>query len=219
MYTQCTECKKLHQITVEELRRFRGLHYCSQCSTRFDALVKLSDTAPEVSRSSPVIVSKPIRTDRKKPARSSFWSLAIYAGLVLFLYQIYHFEGDYFIQSKQLRPWLIKACSSFNCRLPAYRNLNELSVLQSRLSPISDNSFQLLAEFVNQASFPQPYPAIRMVLQEFNGKPFAQRTFSPDDYLQPLSDDGFMAAGEQLSIDLHIVRPETPIGGFTIDLI
>lgn len=219
MYTQCTECKKLHQITVEELRRFRGLHYCSTCSTRFDALAQLSDTVPEVSKIKPAIVNKLSRKTRKKPATSSFWGLAISAFLVLFLFQVFHFEGDYFIHNKQLRPWLIKACSSLNCRLPTYRSTNELSVLQSRFSPLSENSYQFLTEFVNQAPFPQPYPAIRMVLQEFSGNPFAQRIFYPDEYLQKLSEDGFMAAGEQLTIDLHIIRPETPIGGFTIDLI
>ena len=58
-----------------------------------------------------------------------------------------------------------------------------------------------------------------MVLQEFSGKPFAQRIFYPDDYLQQLSGGRVMAAGEQVTINLQIIRPETPIGGFTIDLI
>lgn len=219
MYTRCTDCKKLYQITVEELRKFRGLHYCSKCSTRFDALAQLSDTVPEVPKSNPAVVNQPAGKTRLKPAQSRFWGWAISAGLVLFIFQVFHFQGEYFIQNKRLRPWLIKACSSFNCRLPTYRSPNELSVLQSRFSPLSENSYQFLTEFVNQAPFPQPYPAIRMVLMEFNGKPFAQRIFYPGDYLQQLSGNRFMAVGEQITINLQIIRPENPIGGFTIDLI
>lgn len=219
MFTQCTECKKLHQITVEDLRRFRGMHYCKKCSTWFDALVQLSETPPDVSGNYTVKTKTPFWQTTQKPAPSISWGVGLAAGLVLLVFQSFHFERDYFIQNKRFRPWLKKACATFNCQLPAYRSLNDLSVLQSKFSPLSEDSLQLLAVFVNQAPFPQSYPAIRMILQEFNGKPFAQRIFYPEDYLSQLSERRHMAVGEQLEIDLRIARPQIPIGGFTIDLI
>ena len=74
--------------------------------------------------------------------------------------------------------------------------------------------------FVNQAKFPQPYPEVKMTLQELSGKPFAQRIFHPEEYLpKRLTDSRNMTPGEQIKIDLHITKPEIPVGGYTIDLI
>ena len=46
MYTQCPQCQTVYSVTIETLRQAGGQVECGQCSLRFNALPRLSETFP-----------------------------------------------------------------------------------------------------------------------------------------------------------------------------
>jgi len=46
VYTQCPQCQTVYSVTIETLRQAGGQVECGQCSLRFNALPRLSETFP-----------------------------------------------------------------------------------------------------------------------------------------------------------------------------
>jgi predicted Zn finger-like uncharacterized protein len=160
---------------------------------------------------------------QKKQAPSFFsttlWGYALLAVLLLLGIQVYYFEHVQLAQNKTVRPALEKVCRLLNCKLPPYRNLNELAILHGSFKPISENNYQLEVVLTNKSTFPQSFPAIKLGLLKFNGEIISSRTFYPEEYLSDKSGKAVIPGNEMVEISLEIVPPKAKIGGYTIDLL
>ena len=217
MYTQCPECKKIHNISVRQLQSGRGLLNCPNCSTRFDTLERLSENPPDGTSTLALNQALPWEQTTKFDT-TVFWRMSLTAGVILLFAQIYFFERDQIFQNTILRPWLERTCQEFGCQLPVYKNLEELTVLQGSFQPYSENSYRLQAVFVNHAPFAQAYPRIKLTLLEFDGTTLALRIFNPSEYF-PDFKNALIAVDETIDIDLLIAKPDVLIGGYTLELI
>lgn len=221
MYTLCPDCQTVHKLTLAQLRSDRGMMRCTHCSSLFDVLEFISESKPAVTGKQVEQKAPPERLpwEPEKKTGRAYWHVGLIIGLLLLTAQIVYFEGYAFSQNPDVRPDLEKFCRYLNCRLPVYKNLDEFSVLEGSFTLQPDHNYAFRAIIVNQASFSQAYPTIKLTLLDYNEKPFAQRVFKPQDYLPEAAGVTAMAPDAVTEIRLTIARPASKIGGYTFKLI
>lgn len=217
MYTACPDCQKIHRLTLQQLRANRGMMRCTHCSVLFDALASISESAAIGPAEQKLPGHLP--WDAKKTPGNAYWGTGLLIGLTLLIAQIVYFEGHALSQNPTLRPHLEEICQFLNCGLPAYKNPEDFSVLHGSFAPLPNHNYAFRAIIVNQAVFPQAYPAIKLTLLDYNEKPFAHRIFQPQDYLSEAMGATAMAPDATAEIRLTIAAPATKVGGYTFKLI
>lgn len=214
MYSRCPHCAKQHEVTVEHLRQSRGLLDCPACDKSFDALQFLSEDKDEVLADEPPYPDNQIVG--KQPQTRAVWFVATSLMLLLLVAQLLYFEGYRLTMQPQIRAGLDKVCATLACRLPPYKNLEELSVSHSDLRAQSDSSYLFSAVLSNQSPFAQVAPELKLRVFNFNGQAIAERVFSSAEYLvSPTT----LAPEKTVEIRLAIVAPAAPIGGYTFTLL
>lgn len=114
-------------------------------------------------------------------------------------------QRDRVLQNHQVRPWLEWFCHTFSCTLPPTRDLNSFQMLEhvAQVHPDISEAIHFELTFINNATFPQPYPDLQLTFENINGKPIAQRRFKATEYLQPPVHDQMQArASVHVSLDL-----------------
>jgi hypothetical protein len=214
MYSRCPHCAKQHDLTVERLRQSRGFLDCPACGKSFDALRFLSEGEDKVLADE--LPYSDNQTVNKRPQTPAVWFGATGLVLLLLVAQILYFEGYRLTMQPQLRAPLDKVCATLACRLPTYKNLEELSVSHSDLRVQGDSSYLFSAVLSNQALFAQAAPDLKLSVLNFNGRVIAERVFSSAEYLlRPTS----LAPEQTVEIRLAIAAPAAPIGGYTFTLL
>ncbi len=214
MFARCPDCQKTQELTVEQLRMSRGMLRCVHCSSMFDALSSLSETEETEAA---VETVEPFPQDQAERPRNRFWGAGLAVGIALLLTQIVYFEGYALTQKPGFRAWAEKLCAPLHCRLPVYRNISEFEVLHRSLTVLPNQNYAFRIVFSNQAAFRQPYPGIDLTLIGFDGRKFAHRLLSPDDYLSGASKNSMIEAEATAEINLTIAAPATKVGGFDFD--
>jgi predicted Zn finger-like uncharacterized protein len=219
MFTQCPECNTVHSIKAKQLRKHRGIFRCKTCGAQFDALQLLSETAPKTkSNAAANFEFQPLWEEPRGTASNGYWFAGCSAALLALSAQFFYFEYRHFVQNAALRTPLEQICSALHCRLPVYRNIRELDILHSALQLAADRNYRLQAALLNRAGFAQAYPQLKLILTDFNGDSFAERVFTPQEYL-PQDPQSLLAADAATEIGLDIAAPEVPIGGYLIELL
>jgi len=72
-------------------------------------------------------------------------------------------------------------------------------------------------DFVNKASFAQPYPIIRIALQDRFGRRVGRHDFAPEDYLEGYSADNKLPAEGRVRTTIEVPDPEAQAEGFRVD--
>ena len=211
MYTQCPNCLQKQSITVEQLRNNRAIAFCSRCSIRFDALERISDGEID---GEVVTVFPWQQTQRTKPP---YRLLLAFLGFLV-LMQVSYFQGHAIVQYPLFRHRLEKICGYLHCRLPSYKNLSELAT-QGALTALPDGRYLFKALVNNRAQFAQAYPNITLTLLDYQGNPFSQRIFRPEEYLPTTSGTAMIEPNTSTVIELKITDIEQNVGGYTFALI
>jgi len=215
LYTQCPQCQHQQTVRTEKLRQSRGMLKCTKCSSLFDALEFISEQPLEESEQTDY-QNQFSSAPKSNNYLDALWTYSFLAGILLLCTQIYFFEGYTLSQNSILRPWLLRFCQTLDCRLPEYKNIDEISILQGSMEPTDAHSYKFKAVISNQARFDQPYPDIRLTLLNFTGEAFAERVFSAHNYRPELS---LLAADEITEIGFDIAAPQSKIGGYTFKLL
>ena len=217
MFTNCPECNKIHQLSVNQLRASRGMIRCTNCSNLFDCLELLCDQ-PELEAD----IETPSETinwnQDAKQNSSPHWIAGFVLGLALLAFQTYNLKSTFFTQHHLFRPWLINTCSLLNCQLPIYKNPAELEVLHSSFEPLDPLSYRFQIAISNEAPFSQPYPKIKLVLVDFLGKSFAERVFYPNEYFSNYNNSNLVSVNTTFEISMDIAVPDSAVGGYRIEL-
>lgn len=206
MLTQCQQCKKTYSATVNELCLTNKEPLCPNCDEMLGRLRRLGNDF--------IILGEKKYRHRSK---FLFWSLGIVACLLLLLAQIYFFEKNSLSQNPKTRVWLQKVCQKLDCTLPTYKNLNDFEVMYGAFKLTEDKQYVFQAVISNQAKFKQHYPNIKLNLLSFSGENFAQRIFTPKEYLN-IKHEEFIDAAKTIEISMKIAAPKQKVGGYTFEL-
>jgi len=161
----------------------------------------------------------PSEKNRSSRATRLAWGAGVAALSAMLMAQLGVFEGPQLAQNERLRAGLEAACQTLGCRLPPFRAPALIQIIDQTLSPAPDgiDGYEFTLVLANQASLPQPFPAVKLTLDAHNGSAAAVRVFQPEEYL-PADAPKTMAAGELQEIRLLLAKPRQEVGGFSFEL-
>jgi predicted Zn finger-like uncharacterized protein len=96
----------------------------------------------------------------------------------------------------------------------------DFRVLRSEAIADADyrGDLRVAVEFLNGAAFAQPYPVIRIVLQDRFGRRIGMHDIAPERYLESYSNSARLAAGERIQTSVAVPDPGERAEGFRVDL-
>ena len=100
-------------------------------------------------------------------------------------------------------------------------NLHAYEILQWHLGsdPALPGTLKVRASLKNVASFAQPYPLLKLVLEDRWGESVREREFEPAEYLDPATaPDRLLGPAQQATATISIVDPGTDAEGFRFDV-
>lgn len=117
------------------------------------------------------------------------------------------------------RPLVAGACSVLRCSLPPWREPSAFALLERDVRPHPDaaGALRIVANFRNQAAWPQPWPEVVLTLSDVDGRPLGARAFRPAEYLGGEPPAPLLASGEGAVIRLDVLEPAPGTVGFSFD--
>jgi len=157
---------------------------------------------------------------RPNPLVNLLWSAAALIFLVLLGGQVKYFFVDQYAQHQLLRPYLAGFCEIAACQLPPRRDPRRFTLTRTQidLHPLQPGALRVTVKLVNEATFAQPYPRLRLTLTDRDGWVVGRRTFLPGQYLRPGRPE-VLRSGELGAVFLDLARPHEKAVGFEIDVL
>lgn len=210
MFSRCPHCDRQQQVTTRQLRDSRGLLVCVSCGKSFDALPTLTEMADEpveTAQHDDLLLAAP---DNQPTGKG--WRIGNAMLLMVLLAQIAYFEKDGLMRQPAIYNGLTQFCRITGCRTPAYNNPAEWSISHSGWQAYLDQRYVLTAALTNQAAFAQALPALKLTLNDYSGRPLAERLFWPRSYTQV----AVLAGNHTEQIHLPLVVSVPDVAGFTL---
>jgi len=157
---------------------------------------------------------------RPNPLVNLLWSAAALIFLVLLGGQVKYFFVDRYAQHPLLRPYLAGFCEIAACQLPPRQDPRRFTLTRTQidLHPLQPGALRVTVKLVNEATFAQPYPRLRLTLTDRDGWVVGRRTFSPGQYLRPGRPE-VLRSGELGAVFLDLARPHEKAVGFQVDVV
>lgn len=159
---------------------------------------------------------------RPGTARSALLWKILAAPLVLALLGqfVHHYRSD-FARHPALGPAVVRIYEIFGVKLTPDWQLHAYEVKQWGV--VSDAShpgtLKVRASITNRASFAQPYPLMKLVLEDRWGDQVRAREFEPGEYLDPGTPlDRLLPPGQPTNATIAIVDPGPDAEGFRFDV-
>jgi predicted Zn finger-like uncharacterized protein len=153
-------------------------------------------------------------------ARRWPWVVGIAALALLLALQVIHSERDNLVRSPTLGPAIAGAYAFLGLAPLAPTDLSAYELRQwgAASDPREANRLMLRASIVNRASYAQPFPLLRLTLQDRFGGTLGQRDIGPSDYLPGAAAAGLLGPGERADALIRIVDPGAEAVGFELDI-
>jgi hypothetical protein len=138
-------------------------------------------------------------------------------GLVM---QLVHQARESLVDTPVLGPPLAALYGALGAPIEPRWNLGSYEVRQwGAGSDATPGTLRLRASIVNRAGRAQPFPLLRVVLEDRFGGAVARREFRPVEYLPGHATPAtLLAAGARADADLRIVDPGSEVVGFELDV-
>lgn len=145
-----------------------------------------------------------------------FWFMAALAMVGLIGVQYAYFNRMELAHNEQYRPWLERLCAMAKCDLPLRRDLDEIKLVDRTIQPHPryEKSLLITATLVNNASFPQPFPVVEIIMMDMEQKPVASRRFQPTEYLAGARADGIFGSEVGVHLMLEVEDPGKEAVGY-----
>ena len=148
------------------------------------------------------------------------WAAGVAALSLLLLLQMVHGERNDLVRSPNFGPVVAGAYSFFGVTLRAPTDLASYELRQwgAASDPNEADRLMLRASIVNRAAYAQPFPLLRLVLQDRFGGTLGMRDIGPADYLPGAGTSGLLGPGERADALIRIVDPGADAVGFELDI-
>jgi predicted Zn finger-like uncharacterized protein len=158
---------------------------------------------------------------RQHRAAAPVWKwLAAPLGLLLGLQAVHHYRATLARHPRVGAP-LVAVYNAFGLSLTPDWNLHAYEIRQWGVvsDPQTPGTLQVRASITNLADFAQPYPLLKLVLEDRWGDQVRARDFAPEDYLPPGSAaKRLLAPAQKANATIAIVDPGPDAEGFRFDV-
>jgi hypothetical protein len=148
------------------------------------------------------------------------WFLAAAMLVLVFAAQVVHGERRSLVQRPGIGPLLAQAYEFLGqpLTMPTDLAAYELRQWGAASDPAQQGRLLLRASIVNRARFAQPFPLLRLVLQDRFGATLGVRDIEPSDYLPGKTSSKLLGPGERADAEIRIVDPGQEAVGFEMDV-
>jgi predicted Zn finger-like uncharacterized protein len=159
--------------------------------------------------------------DQAPRRRGLAWTLGSLVLALALLAQLTHYFRQDLVRHPQIGPLLGQVYDRLGLDLAPNWDPRAFEIRQwgnSGTTPAA-NRMTVQASIRNKAAFAQPYPLLRLELEDRFGAPVATRDFEPSEYLKvPSLATRLLAAGASADADLEIVDPGADAVGYRLDV-
>ena len=149
------------------------------------------------------------------------WKILLGPLVLLLAIQFVHTYRHSLARHPQLGQAIIGIYGAFGANLQPDWNLHAYEILQWHLGsdPTIPGTLKVRANLKNVASFAQPYPLLKLVLEDRWGERVREREFEPAEYLDPTTaPDRLLGPAQQATATISIVDPGPDAEGFRFDV-
>lgn len=158
---------------------------------------------------------RPVASNAHRPGRG--WLLAAFGLGLLLALQVVHAERVRLAAAPGLGPLLRSVYGALDMPIPPRRDPTRLHIIRAQMGshPTMAGVLELSAMLANEAGFDQPWPVLKVSLEDRFGKTVGQRFFQADAYLADDAAPTF-AANSNVVATLEIVDPGQDAVGFHV---
>jgi predicted Zn finger-like uncharacterized protein len=149
------------------------------------------------------------------------WKILAGPLVLLLAIQFVHTYRHSLARHPRLGQAIMGIYGAFGANLQPDWNLHAYEILQWHLGsdPAMPGTLKVRASLKNVASFAQPYPLLKLVLEDRWGESVREREFEPAEYLDPATaSDRLLGPAQQATATISIVDPGTDAEGFRFDV-
>lgn len=158
---------------------------------------------------------------RSRVPTATIWKILAAPLALLLLAQLVHSNRAALARHPRLGPPLVGIYSTLGLTLRPDWNLHAYEILQWHVGadPTTPGTLKVRASIKNLAGFAQPYPLLKLVLEDRWGEQVRAREFEPAEYLDPTTAaDRLLAPAQQANATVAIVDPGPDAEGFRFDV-
>jgi hypothetical protein len=155
------------------------------------------------------------------PAVARLWKILAGPLVLLLAIQFVHTYRHALARHPRLGQAIVGIYGAFGVDLQPDWNLHAYEILQWHLGsdPALPGTLKVRANLRNIASFAQPYPLLKLVLEDRWGERVREREFEPTEYLDPATaPDRLLGPAQQATATIAIVDPGPDAEGFRFDV-
>lgn len=158
---------------------------------------------------------------RRSRATAAIWKVLAAPLVLLLLLQIAHHYRSELVRQPRIGPLLSSAYAAAGLALTPDWHLHEYEIKQWGVlsDPTHPGTLKVRASITNRAAFAQPYPLLKLVLEDRWGDQVRAREFEPPEYADPgTPTDRLLTAGQAVNATIAIVDPGPDAEGFRFDI-
>jgi hypothetical protein len=157
---------------------------------------------------------------RRRTKTPAVWKVLVAPLAVLLLAQVIHNYRATLARNPQLGPPLLAIYNGLGLTLRPDWDLHAYEIRQWGVvsDPSSPGTLKVRASVKNLAPFAQPYPMLKLVLEDRWGEQVRAREFQPAEYLDPMTaSNRLLAPAQETNATIAIVDPGQDAEGFRFD--
>jgi hypothetical protein len=159
--------------------------------------------------------------DRQRQPSALIWKLALVPLLLLLVAQVLHHNRAELARHPRLGAPLMNIYNALRLDLTPDWQLHAYEIKQWGVitDPSSPGALKVRASITNKAAFAQPYPLLRLVLEDRWGELVRAREFNPVEYLDVgTPTERMLTPNQQANATIVIVDPGPDAEGFRFDV-
>jgi predicted Zn finger-like uncharacterized protein len=180
--------------------------------------IEVTEEAPVEAEPRPEL---DLLTPPQRQAAPRIWKILAGPLVLLLAMQLVHTYRHTLARHPRLGQAIMGIYAALGANLQPDWNLHAYEILQWHLGsdPAIPGTLKVRASLKNVASFAQPYPLLKLVLEDRWGESVREREFEPAEYLDPATaPDRLLGPAQQATATISIVDPGTDAEGFRFDV-